>query len=84
MVKKYAEAVGKLNHERSFGEHRVLKIMSDLFALHGIVESPGDFLEASSLPWNFVCLFSVCLPFCLHPSVCSCVFVPSPAVPTPV
>ena len=57
MVKKFAEGVNQLLHDRSFGEYRVLKMMSDLFALHGIVESAGGFLEASSWP-SLVCAHS--------------------------
>jgi acyl-CoA oxidase len=44
LVKNFIDGVNQLLHDRSLGERRVLKMMSDLFALHGIIESPV---------WNF-------------------------------
>jgi acyl-CoA oxidase len=49
LVKNFIDGVNQLLHDRSLGERRVLKMMSDLFALHGIIESPGSFLECGIL-----------------------------------
>ena len=60
MIKKSTEGVNRLLciDDGSFHEHRVLKMLSDLFALHGIVESPGGFLEASSPSLHpYLCAF---------------------------
>jgi hypothetical protein len=46
VLKIFADQVSQaLQMDDNVAEHRVLKMLLDLFALHGITESPGGFLE---------------------------------------
>jgi acyl-CoA oxidase len=50
VLKIFADQVSQaLQMDDNVAEHRVLKMLLDLFALHGITESPGGFLECGIL-----------------------------------
>ncbi|XP_062520346.1 peroxisomal acyl-coenzyme A oxidase 1-like isoform X2 [Corticium candelabrum] len=48
-VKTFIDSVAKLQDTGDFGVFRVLKLLCDLFALHGVLEFAGDFLECGTV-----------------------------------